>query len=433
MADVKTEVNPYEQKKFFELNNQAGFNNLADFAANRNRSLADVARYGSKEKGFNRAASEYANDLTQLGYGNMTAQDFVNAVRDHPEFVAQNPKIGNAYSYADLAKQALATDPNFDPNDTATINALSEQIQKRGFTNQNKEDIRSLAVNQSVQKQIDSAMHPEKQLTDEQKTGNLNTANRLLQQNYGADYNDPDLSSFLAQRLAEGESAFELSQFLQTTPHYMQKQADVQNQKIQDEAKSAREALNQQLLQSEEEAFSRATPNIISSYMKAGRLNSSGLQNALAQARADLERERQGFLANAGYQDAASSRGYQREDFLNSQNQAFNQYLRQNEPAYQQRFAVQGYGNQNKFEQPYSSLNRYYGLQDEARQRQYQIDDYNRMKNDYFNYLNGQKPNRLLGGLQGALGGATAGSSFGHIGSGVGALLGGLGGYSAYR
>lgn len=260
-----------------------------------------------------------------------------------------------------------------------------------------------------LQEQIDRQMNPGKYLTPEQKAQNQATATRLLQTTFGADYNDPDMADFLSQRLAEGESAFEVSQFLQSTPQYMKRQSEIENKRVADESLAAREALSQELLKGEEEAYKRATPQIIASFMRAGRLGSSGLESVLAKSRADLERERQGFLANAAYQDAIRGQGYRREDFVGANAQAFNQYLRQNEPAYQQRFALQGIGNQLAYQQPFANLQRSYALADEGRQRQYALEDYSRQQSDYNRYLSDQRryerqnlPYQLLGSAIGA-------------------------------
>lgn len=290
-----------------------------------------------------------------------------------------------------------------------------------------------LYTDQTVNKQkseIDKIANPGKYLTPEQSAKNASDAQRLAQQ-FGQE--DPDLIDFLSERLAEGESAFEVSQFLQTTPQYLKKQADDENQRVQQESAAARQSLNDELLKGEDEAFKRAVPQIMSSFMRAGRLGSSGIESAVAKERAKLAQERQGFLANAGYQDAIRSQGYRRDDFVGGNAQAFNQYLRQSEPGYQQRFNVQNAGNFTNFQQPYNDLNRFYGVQDRARERQYEIDDYNRQSSDYARYLSSQGGSGLQGALRGAMSGAGAGASFGPWGALIGGGVGAFGGYQAYR
>lgn len=262
-----------------------------------------------------------------------------------------------------------------------------------------------------IMDQVDRATNPAKYLSDEQKAANAGTAQRLLKTNFGDDFQDQDLQQFLTDRLAEGESAFEVSQFLQTTPQYMEKKSLAENERVKTESAAAREALNQELLKSQQEVFQRAQPAIISSYMKAGRLNSSGLQSALAQAQTDLEKERQGFLANAGYNDAIRAQGYGRENFVNNSAQAFNSYLRQNEPAYQQKFAVNQAQNFANFQQPYNNLNRQYQLSDQSRQRQYDIEDYDRQQSDYNRYMSNANKQSREAALYGLLGSA--------VGSGI--------------
>ena len=266
------------------------------------------------------------------------------------------------------------------------------------------------------QEQIDRAANPQKYLSQDQLGQNQSAVNDIFQSSLGRAPTQYE-TEFYSGLLAEGEKPYELQQFIQTShPEYLKKQADTENQRIQQEATASREALGQQLLSSQQEAFNRAVPNIISQYMKAGRLGSSGLNSAVANAQADLERERQGFLATAGYEDAARARGYRREDFLGNQTAAFQQYLRQNEPAYQQRFAVQGYGNAARFDQPNANFNRNFGLTadiagygrgrtdalaDRGYERQNELEDYTRQQADYNRYLSQQRRdsrrNALLG------------------------------------
>ena len=267
-------------------------------------------------------------------------------------------------------------------------------------------DIAGTQKQQDVLNQIERQTNPGKFLSPEQIAQNNATAQRLAQQ-YGQD--DPDLIGFLSEQLANGDSPFEISQFLQTTPQYLKKQAEIENERVKGESAQAREALDADLLKSEEETFQRAAPQIISSYMRAGRLDSSGLQNALARARTELARERQGFLSNAAYNDSIRAQGYRREDFVNNNAQAFGSYLRQNEPSYQQRFKLQDAGNAVRFQQPFNQLNRAFGIQDQTRQRQYELEDYDRSQSDYSRYLSDARKSArqnvipsLLGNLIGA-------------------------------
>lgn len=236
---------------------------------------------------------------------------------------------------------------------------------------------------------------------------------------------------FLAGHLAGGESDYEIEQFLMTTPQYLKIQSDAEQARLKAEAEAeremvrqesgaARQALDIELQRSGDEAFKRAQPEIISSFMRAGRLNSSGLENALARARGDIERDRQTYMGGLGYEDAIRAQGYGRQDFVNRNSQAwadyarrndigFQSYLRQSEPGYQQRFARNELGNRQimagqdaanymRYQFPLSQLSRLYGMQDQRMQRGYDLEDYGMQRNDYFNALNQQyrQQERLL-------------------------------------
>ena len=398
MAEVQTEdkIPSYDQKKFIEYSiaKPGSFNGIRT----PNITLADVDKAGSLI-GANEQQRQLASQLSGIGLGGMSVSQFNQSLGD-VNFVQQYG-LGKTFSYSDLAAEALSTDPNFDPNDDGAISSFAQDLEKRKLDNTKREDIRTLATTQSTQRQIDKAVNPGKYLTSEQTTANQATAQRLAQQ-FGQD--DPDLVQFLSDRIAEGESAFELSQFLQTTPQYLKKQSDDENARVQTESAAARQALDAELLKSEEETFTRATPKILSAYMKAGRLDSSGLQSTLAQTRADLAKERQGFLANAAYSDSIRAAGYKREDFVGANSQAFSQYLRQNEPAYQQRLNLQDVSNNLNYQQPFNNLERYYNLNDQSRARQYEIEDYDRQQSDFNRYLSDSRKQSREAALYGLLG-----------------------------
>ncbi len=211
----------------------------------------------------------------------------------------------------------------------------------------------------------------------------------------------PDEMEFFSNELAKGVSPYELRDALSQTPEYQQKQADAQQAKFQQESTAARGALDQELQASNLRMIEKASPQIIGQFMKAGRLGSSGVVNALARAQADLDKERQVFLANAAYTDAQRGQGYQREDFVARQNQAYNQYLRQSEPGYQSSLL--------NAQAPYQAQQRQYGLIDQGRQRQYEIDDYNRQQSDYNRYLSDSRRSSRESALYG-LGGSLLGA-----------------------
>ena len=413
MAEITTQdkIPSYQEKKFVELEQPSLFQALENgrflskTIESTNLPLSQLTNKGGQ------AVRDAASYYTSKGLGGLTVGQLREVLKD-TNSVSQYG-LGKTFSYQDLAQEALQGDPNFDPADTDSVVKFATDLEKRGLTNQNRDKIYSLATTQSVQGTIDKAVNPGKYLTDEKKAANTATSQRLLQQ-YGFDA-DPDLQEFISERLAGGESAFELGQFLQTTPQFQEKKATAENERVKTESAGAREALNQELLKSQQEVFQRAQPSIISSYMKAGRLNSSGLNNALAQAQTELEKERQGFLANAGYNDAIRAQGYGREDFVNNNAQAFNQYLRQNEPAYQQRYAVNQAQNNLNYQQPFANLNRQYGLLDESRQRGYQLEDYNRQQSDFNRYLDQSRKQSKEAAL------------YGLFGAGIGAATGGWG------
>lgn len=274
----------------------------------------------------------------------------------------------------------------------------------------------------SVQDKIDAIQNPT--VTPELQ----NTASQVIRETMGRDASQREID-YYAKEMAGGLSAYELQGYLQATPEYQKAQANVENERVKTEQAGARESLNQELLKGQQEAFSRAQPAILSQYLKAGRLNSSGLNQALAQAQADLDRERQGFLSNAAYQDAIRAQGYSRENFVGGQAAAFNQYLRQSEPAYQQRFNTQNASNSLAFQQPFASFDRNYEAAQGRTGREQEIADYYREQSDYERYFNqnlqAQKSaskNQLLGSLLGAgiqgLG-AYAGGRFGRSAPGA--------------
>ncbi len=407
MAEVTTQdkIPSYQQKKFVELENAGAFDKLAGI--DPGLQIGNVANSGPIFTRGDNAAWEATKYFASKGLGGLTIGQ-LSGLRNDPNAVTQYG-LGNSFSYEDLANEALQSDPFYDPADTQAKASFAQELEKRGLTNAQREDIKTLATQYSVTNQIDRAQNPGKYLDQGKKDENLATAIRLQKQAFGDDYSNPDEADYLAEQLAAGDKPYEIEGFLKTTPQYLKKQADAENVRVQEESAQARTALDAELLKGEEEAFARAQPQIISSFMKAGRLNSSGLQSAIAQARADLQKERQGFIANAAYSDSIRAQGYQRENFVNTNAQAFNQYLRQNEPAYQQRFNVQNAGNYATFQRPWENLNRQYQLNDQARARQYQVEDYNMQRNDYLQSLSADRraarqnlPYQLLGGFGGA-------------------------------
>ncbi len=191
-----------------------------------------------------------------------------------------------------------------------------------------------------------------------------------------------DEAAYFAKELAQGKSAYELQQELMSLPEYQKMQS----------AKD-REMLGQELLGQQQLAFQKATPTIISQFMKAGRIGSSGLDAALANAQKELEQQRQGYLGQVGYQDLSSIRGNAYQNYNNSTNQ------------FKDIFGTVGQTSTN------------YNLLGNALKRMNEQSDYARQQNDYMNYLNMQnKSNEKAAQYQ----------MYGQIGAaGLGALAGG--------
>ena len=230
---------------------------------------------------------------------------------------------------------------------------------------------------------VKSQQQQNPQVTDQFK----NTAAEVVQATSGRAGTANEIN-FLAKQLAQGDDPYELEQFLKTTPEYMKIQSDAENTRVQTESAAARESLNTELLKGEEEAFQRS-----------GVLNTSGLSNSIAKARADLARERQGFLANAGYSDAIRAQGYGRENFVNNNAQAFQSYLRQSEPQYQSQFAFT----------PGAQYQQNLGFATDRLNRSRSIEDYNRQASDYDRYFNQSRGDAQRAGywqLAGQLAGA---------------------------
>lgn len=190
-----------------------------------------------------------------------------------------------------------------------------------------------------------------------------------------------DEAAYFAKELAQGKTAYELQQELMSLPEYQKTQA----------AKD-REVLGQELLAQQQLAFQKATPTIISQFMKAGRIGSSGLDAALANAQKELEQQRQGYLGQVGYQDLSSIRGNAYQNYNNATNQ------------FKDIFGTVGQTSTN------------YNLLGNAIKRMNEQSDYAKQQNDYMNYLNMQNRSneraaryqmygQIAGGGLGALGG----------------------------
>ena len=277
------------------------------------------------------------------------------------------------------------------PSDIAAGWSLASGANRENFLDQKKDFIQGNVVRFQQENYRNPSITPDY----------LDQASGLIKRIFNRDV-DPEEAKYFAQELARGKSPYELSQELQSLPEYQRMQAS-----------KDRESLNVELLKQQQEVFQKALPNIISSFQRAGRLNSSGLQNALAQAQAGLDRERQMYLAQVGQQDVTGIRA-----------NAFQDYLRRDQP-YQQARDIYG---------PASQFNIGLGFMQQGTARQREIADYQRQQSDYNRYFQGGGNNGFAGFLQGALSGAaTGGMAGGPWGAMAGGLAGGFGGYYGTR
>lgn len=183
------------------------------------------------------------------------------------------------------------------------------------------------------------------------------TVKGLFQEYLGRDPKAYELEHF-SKQLAQGDDPYILAAALQQDPEYQEKKAATQREKMATELQGY-----------QEQAFAKAQPAIISSYMKAGRLNSSGVTSALAKAQQELEQQRQQYLS-----------GISREDYVNNRGQAFNIYAGQVAPSQQRAAAL----TQQSYTLPFQS-----GAA--ITQRGNELSDYYRQQNDFNRYLQAQK------------------------------------------
>ncbi len=213
----------------------------------------------------------------------------------------------------------------------------------------------------------------------------LGNVQRIFQEIYGRAAS-ADEANYFAKEIAQGKSAYELGQELQSLPEY---------QRVQ--AQKDRASLDTELQAQQQQVFQRAQPEIIASFMRAGRLNSTGLQSAMAKAQQDLDRERQLQLTNVGVQDNATIRG-----------NAFQDFLRRDQP----------YQAGRETFSPAALYNTSLGFLNQGVGRQREIDDYYRQQSDYNRYMDQQQQGNRQAALYG-LGGQV-------LGAGLQAGIGGL-------
>lgn len=255
---------------------------------------------------------------------------------------------------------------------------------------------------------IQQMQNPTKNVNDLINPPPINTADNtatitdIFQKTLGRDPNKYELDEFNKELASGQETAYGLTGYLQQTTEYQTNQNNAQQAKYTQEATDAQNSLASSLLDYQQQAFDRATPDIIGQYMRAGRLNSSGLDSALANAQGQLESQRQQFLGNVGYQNAVQGMGYNRQDFLNTQGNAFDQYLRQNAPAYSQQMGLANMAVQSPF-----------ANQANITQNANNFGNYNMQKNDFNDYLSSQQRAANQAGLWGLAGNVLSGAAQG--------------------
>lgn len=308
--------------------------------------------------------------------------------------------VGNVFSALDseINKNAKALGKTLTPQQISTIRDNVFDLGDPSIISLDPTDGPSItnAVNQVrplIQANVVNGTYntPDTAVPDATKTDVTNLFQGLFNRTPTSDEVD-----YFGKQLASGStSLYEIKQSLMTHPEYLQIQAKQQQDLQTQQSEQARNALGSQLLQSENEAFAKAQPDIIASYMRAGRLGSSGLDSALAKARADLANKREDILANAAYQQSVAQSGYNQQNFVNNQNQGFQQYARDSAPSYN----AQAYQAQL----PFQALNQFGA-------RANDLQDYYTQQNDYSRYLQDAREQQSQSdryGLYGAMAGAT--------------------------
>lgn len=235
-----------------------------------------------------------------------------------------------------------------------------------------------------------------KRTEDEAKaSGMYGTVNDMFKASLGRDATTDEQQHFATQ-MAQGVDAYTINQFLQTLP---------ENVKKQDEA--FRTNLNNTLQTQDSQYYQeQIAPALQAMATKQGRsLDSSGVNNSLALAAQQQNRQRESYLANITSQQ-----------YGNSQNLAQQNYQ-------------QTYGNYQNT-QDYNNL-RNTNLLDQQMGRLNGLSDYAIQSQAYNNYL-AKYGKRSAGqnALQGAAAGGTAGAMTGNPYLAVGgAVVGGIGGY----
>jgi hypothetical protein len=209
------------------------------------------------------------------------------------------------------------------------------------------------------------------------------TVNDIFQSTLGRPPTQYEADHF-SKQLAQGDDPLILQQTLQQSGEYLDKKAS-----------QFRDQQAQQLQGFQQQAFEKATPTIISSYMKAGRLNASGVNSALASAQADLTNQNSQYLA-----------GLSRQDFLNSQGQAQNIFAQNTAPSVMRAQQL----SQNGYTLPFN-------LGQQGLARGNELSDYYRQQSDFNRYLQSNRDAADRAGRYGLYGNVISGIASGSTAS----------------
>lgn len=290
----------------------------------------------------------------------------------------------------------------------------------RGGANDFFENVSAVLQRRVTDKQFEELKKPPEraEVTDDHRRN----AEQLLRDTFGPD--EPlqaDAVDFFAGQLAEGVDPFLVRQDIEQTRQFQDLQSRRELERRQADFDAAINNIQASSLQTEEEVFRRAVPDIISQFQRAGRLGSSGLESALSRVRGDLAREREQFINNLRSQQAFEQQGFSGQNFQTNSANAINNFLRQIAP---QQVAALGIGQfrgqipglqfQNRIGQQADLTNRLRGLQ-----------DFNTQRNDFLSFFERSQRAQREADLYGLYGQLGAGLLSG-AGQGIGASFGGF-------
>lgn len=313
----------------------------------------------------------------------------------------RNPGI---YTLDRLRQLQLDPRGNEGHQDWANNTALLTQFQSMYGRNPTQQEINRLSPYytsdpilgaQVLQSQFDQYKKSPEYIKSQSNYGdNLNSVNEQFKSLLGRDATNAEKEHF-GQLLGSGElDNYQLGTFLQQLPEYVNAQD-----------KKFREDLTPELQNSQANYFKEyIQPGIVSQNAQRGIYDSSGIDNAFAQAAKQQNYDMQDYLSKLSASQYGSNRAAALQDYQTNQ--------------------AQRYGQQNM------ALSNLYNTQNWQNQQAQDISNYNMQKNAYDQYIKnyGKRSNGLggllggsVGGLLGAYFGGPAGASVGYgIGSGFG-------------